>query len=164
MLITGVYGAGKSTVAEELVDHLEQRGLPYALLDLDFLGWFYGGDDDAEKRVRLANVAAVVANFRAAGVRLFVLAGSVFDRDEVDGLAEAVGAPLRVVRLTVPLAEVERRLRASAATEARIRDDLPRAGEMVAGSLGVGVEDLAVSNEGPARQVAGDIAEWLGWV
>ena len=37
VLITGVYGAGKSTVAAEISYLLEQRRQPYALLDLDFL-------------------------------------------------------------------------------------------------------------------------------
>lgn len=39
VLITGVYGSGKSTVAAEIAYLLEQRRQPYALLDLDFLGW-----------------------------------------------------------------------------------------------------------------------------
>jgi adenylylsulfate kinase-like enzyme len=39
VLITGVYGSGKSTVAAEIAYLLEQRRQPYALLDLDYLGW-----------------------------------------------------------------------------------------------------------------------------
>jgi len=35
----GVYGSGKSSVAEEIAYLLEQRGEPCALLDLDYLGW-----------------------------------------------------------------------------------------------------------------------------
>ncbi len=35
VLITGVYGSGKSSVAEEIAYLLEQRGEPYTLLDLD---------------------------------------------------------------------------------------------------------------------------------
>ncbi|HEX7267959.1 MAG TPA: hypothetical protein VF256_11095 [Streptosporangiaceae bacterium] len=31
VLITGVYGSGKSSVAAEVAYHLEQRGEPYAL-------------------------------------------------------------------------------------------------------------------------------------
>jgi putative protein kinase ArgK-like GTPase of G3E family len=38
VLITGVYGSGKSSAAEEIAYLLEQRGTRYALLDLDFLG------------------------------------------------------------------------------------------------------------------------------
>ena len=39
VLITGVYGAGKSSVAAEIAYLLQERRQPYALLDLDFLGW-----------------------------------------------------------------------------------------------------------------------------
>ena len=39
VLLTGVYGSGKSSVAEEIAYLLEQQGKPYALLDLDYLGW-----------------------------------------------------------------------------------------------------------------------------
>jgi adenylylsulfate kinase-like enzyme len=43
VLITGVFGAGKSSVAAEIAYLLEERRQPYALLDVDFLGW--GGTD-----------------------------------------------------------------------------------------------------------------------
>jgi hypothetical protein len=39
VLITGVYGPGKSSVAQVIAYLLEQRGEPYALLDLDDLSW-----------------------------------------------------------------------------------------------------------------------------
>jgi adenylylsulfate kinase-like enzyme len=39
VLLTGVYGSGKSSVAKEIAYLLEQRGEPYALLDLDYLSW-----------------------------------------------------------------------------------------------------------------------------
>jgi adenylylsulfate kinase-like enzyme len=35
VLVTGVYGSGKSSVAAEIAYLLEQQGDPYALLDLD---------------------------------------------------------------------------------------------------------------------------------
>jgi len=46
VLLTGVYGAGKSSVAEEIAYLLEHRGEPYALLDLDYLGWAGTGSED----------------------------------------------------------------------------------------------------------------------
>jgi adenylylsulfate kinase-like enzyme len=39
VLLTGVYGSGKSSVAQEIACLLEQRGEAYALLDLDYLSW-----------------------------------------------------------------------------------------------------------------------------
>jgi hypothetical protein len=70
--------------------------------------------------------------------------------------------PLRVVRLTVPLAQIEERLRADVTTERR--DDLREAAAWIATSRGVGVEDLTVANDRPIRQVATTILEWLGWM
>ena len=69
--------------------------------------------------------------------------------------------PLRVVRLTVPVGEIERRLRADV-TSGR-RDDLREAASWISTGEGEGVEDLAVPNDRPIRQVAVDILEWLGW-
>src|SRR5580700_655629 len=105
VLLTGVYGSGKSSVAEEIAYLLEQRGEPYALLDLDYLSWAGTGTDDraAEFRLLRQNLAAVAANYRQAGIRLFVLAYFARSPGEVLGVREALGLPLRVVRLTVAL-------------------------------------------------------------
>jgi adenylylsulfate kinase-like enzyme len=40
VLITGVYGSGKSWVAQEIAVLLAKRNAAYALLDLDYLGCF----------------------------------------------------------------------------------------------------------------------------
>jgi SAM-dependent methyltransferase len=63
VLLTGVYGSGKSSVAEEIAYLLEQRGELYALLDLDYLSWAGTGTDDraAEFGLMLQNLAAVAA-------------------------------------------------------------------------------------------------------
>jgi hypothetical protein len=76
VLLTGIYGSGKSSVAEEIAYLLEQAGEPYALLDLDYLSWAGTGTDDhaAEFGLMLQNLAAVTANYRRAGIRLFGLA------------------------------------------------------------------------------------------
>ena len=69
--------------------------------------------------------------------------------------------PLRVVRLTVPLPEIEKRLRSVATTGGRA--DLREAAVWVAASIGVGIEDETVSNERPIREVAADTLGWLRW-
>src|ERR1700743_704037 len=104
VLITGVYGSGKSSVAAEIAYLLEQRGEPYALLDLDYLGWADAGRASraSEVRLMLTNLAAVAANYRQAGIRRFVLAWFPRDAGELQAVRNAVGLPLQVAQLTVP--------------------------------------------------------------
>ena len=44
-----------------------------------------------------------IANYRRAGIRLFVLAYFLRSREEVQAVRAALGLPLQVARLTVPL-------------------------------------------------------------
>ena len=41
--------------------------------------------------------------------------------------------------------------------------DLREAAVWVAGSLGVGIEEVTVSNDRPIREVAAEILDWLDW-
>ena len=164
VLLTGVYGAGKSSVGQEIAYLLEQRGEPYALLDLDYLSWggVGAGDRTGEFGLMLQNLAAVAANYRRAGVRLFVLAYFVRSPGEVAAVRKALGQPLRVARLAVPLAEIEQRL-AGDVTSGR-RDDVREAAASIAAAEGVGVEDVTIRNDRPVGVVARDVMAFLGWL
>jgi len=163
-LLTGVFGSGKSSVAEEIAYLLEQRGEPYALLDLDFLSWADTGTGDraGEFGLMLQNLSAVAANYRRAGIGRFVLAYFVRSPDEVAGVRKALGLPLRVVRLVVPLSDIERRL-AGDVTSGR-RDDLRAAAASIATAEGAGVKDVAIGNDRPVGVVARDVITFLGWL
>ena len=159
VLITGVYGSGKSSVSAEIGYELEQRGEMYALLDLDFLGWV--GDHDIGRATMLRNLAAVAPNYKGLGVGRYVLAYFVPDRGTLDAIKDALAIPLQVVRLSVPITEIERRLSADV-TSGR-KDDLRDAAESIAASAGVGVEDLLIENTGQVQAIAGSVMSWLGW-
>jgi len=163
VLITGVYGSGKSTVAAEIAYLLEQRRQPYALLDLDYLGWGVGYPDDeaAGFGLMLRNLAAVILNYREAGISVFVMAYFVSGHHELRGIREAVAVPLRVVRLSVPLPDIKRRLAADVTTERQ--EELREAAQQIAAGAGVGVEDVALANDRPVGIVAQQIMTWLGW-
>jgi hypothetical protein len=163
VLITGVYGSGKSSVAQEIAHLLEQRNTPYALLDLDFLGWFDAAGEvgPTEHGVMLRNLAALVDNYSAVGVRFFVLAGAIRDGAQLDSIKAELPTPLRVIRLTLPLAKIEERLRSDPTTGRR--EDLREAAAWVAGSVGIGIEEATVSNDRPIREVAAEILDRLGW-
>ena len=164
VLLTGVYGSGKSSVAEEIAYLLEQQGQPYALLDLDYLSWAGtgAGDRAAEFGLMLQNLAAVAANYRRAGIKLFVLAYFVRSPGEVAGVAQVLGLPLRVARLTVPLPDIEQRL-AGDVTSGRC-DDLREAAASIAAAEGAGVEDVTITNDRPVGSVARDVMTFLGWL
>jgi len=158
-----VYGSGKSSVAQEIAHLLEKQDVPYALLDLDFLGWFdtSGEGGPTGHGVMLKNLAALIGNYLAVGVRFFVLAGAIRDGVQLDSIRAELPMPLRVVRLSVPLPEIEERLRSDPTTGGR--EDLREAAAWVADSVGVGIEDETVSNDRPIQEVAADILDWLGW-
>ena len=163
VLITGAFGSGKTSVVEEIADILEGRGVRYGALDLDWLIWFDPGPDgDAvAEHVMLHNVDAVVGNYFETGVRRFALAGAFGSAEEVEALRSTIAMPVTVVRLTVPIEAIERRL-ATAVTAGR-GDDLRVARRWVAESTGEGIEDLLVENDRPIRGVADEILTALGW-
>jgi hypothetical protein len=164
VLITGVYGSGKSSLAAEIAHMLEQRHQPYALLDLDYLSWAGTARSDRAEEfgLLLQNLADVGGNYRRAGIHRFVLAYFLRDATELQALRKAAGLPLRVARLEVPLAEIERRL-ATDITSGR-RDDLRRAAPSIAASEGVGIEDVVIANDRPIEAAAEELMTFLGWL
>ena len=103
VVITGVYGAGKSSVAAEIAELLERRRRPYGAVDLDWLRWsdVPGITPEQARKVYLDNVDDVTRRYRAAGVRHFVFALVRREQNDLEELRVASGLPLRVVRLTV---------------------------------------------------------------
>jgi hypothetical protein len=164
VLISGVYGAGKSSVAVEMSHVLENRGLTHAVLDLDFLSWFFTPRDEesAEGHLLVANLEAIMRNYLGAGIGLYILAGTIRDLAELEALKAALRMPLKVVRLMLDWPQIEQRLRAD--VTAGRRDDLREAANQIAAAVGVGVEELALSNDRPIREVALEILDWLGWI
>jgi Adenylylsulphate kinase len=163
VLITGVYGSGKSSVAAEIAYLLEQHGERFALLDLDYLSWVGpdAGDRTAEIELLSQNLAAIAPNYRRIHVTRFVLAYFVRGVAEVQAIGTALDLPLKVVRLAVPLAVIEQRL-VSDVTSGR-RDDLREAAKQIASAEGVDLEDVTIVNDRPVHVVAQEIMTFLGW-
>lgn len=114
LLLTGPYGAGKSTLVAEIAGLLEGR-VPFAAIDLDWLAWYDDGvtpgHSPAAFDMLARNLGAVVANYREAAVGHFLLAGAILDAASHRRLIRAMGMPMHVVRISAPVAEIERRLR-----------------------------------------------------
>jgi hypothetical protein len=163
VLISGAFGTGKSSTAEEMATILEARGLAYAAIDLDWLAWFDTGRDEKEEgeRVMLDNLVAVVQNYFRVGVRYFVLAGWFENHGELDALRAVLPFPLTVVELRASWPTIERRLRSSP-TSGRL-DDLRRARNQIEVVEGAPRVDATIDGDRPVGEVASDILRLLRW-
>ncbi|HEU5368609.1 MAG TPA: nucleoside-triphosphatase [Ktedonobacterales bacterium] len=83
LLVTGPPGVGKTTVAAEVSELLDQTGIAHAFVDVDSLRWCYPRPAHDRFRIQLAmkNLAAIWANFQAAGATCLILADVVESRD-----------------------------------------------------------------------------------
>ncbi len=115
VVVTGVFGVGKSSVIEEMAELLEQIGVSYGAIDVDWLWWFAapGIDYAASRQVLFANLRSVVGNYLDAGVMRFLVAWAIQDQRDLDALRESLPFPLRVFRLTAPIEVIRKRLAAA---------------------------------------------------
>jgi adenylylsulfate kinase len=157
LLITGTVGSGKSTVMLEVGHVLRERGVPYALVDLDWLCWVGEPAGVTVQEVLVANLAAVWPTFARAGVEAVVLARHVRAAADVESIRTAVGGSLDVVGLDVPRAELEERIR-SRDSGSDLDEHLAELDEPVA------LDVPAVANAGrPARETAVSVLAAAGW-
>ena len=92
VLITGVYGPGRSTVAAGIAGLPGQQGGPYALPGPGHLGWAdSGGSDRPAGSGLLQDLTAVAVTCRQAGIGLFVLACFAGHAGEAQRVREAAG-------------------------------------------------------------------------
>ncbi|MGL3201197.1 MULTISPECIES: hypothetical protein [Curtobacterium] len=113
IFLNGSYGVGKSAVLDAVGDRLAASGRAFSVMDVD---WFHRSwpvaEGDTENTVLEArNIAAVWANYRAAGPRQLVLSGVATSSADLDRYAEAVGLPVRSIRLVARPTTLEARLR-----------------------------------------------------
>ena len=66
-----------------------------------------------------------------------------------------------MVRLSVPLPDIKRRLAADVTTERQ--EELREAAKQIAAGEGVGIEDMVLANDRPVAIVAQQIMTWLDW-
>ena len=164
VLLAGVFGVGKSTVAADMAAILEAHGVPYGALDLDWLAWTNANGSTRADFIDMMtrNLRVVARNYRTAGARRLILAGSIRDSDELDSIRDAVAAPLRTVELIVPLPEIKRRLASDPTLERQ--QDLANTADWLVERVGTGFFDIAIDNDTTVRNVSVKVSEWLGWL
>ena len=166
IVLTGVYGVGKSTTAAQIADLLEARGARFAALDLDWLSWAWSEDnthDDPLDLLMLEHLDLLVRNLLRRGNDRFILAGSVMTTAGWDAIRETMAMPTRLVRLTASLPTIRDRLGHEPTTGRE--HDLARTERWLADPPGdVPTPDLEIANEGSIVETANAILAWSGWV
>jgi len=113
LVLTGPVGVGKTTVAQAISDLLSEHGLAHAVVDQDWLRSCLPGPphDPFQMALGLKNLAAVWANYRAAGAERLIIADVVETQSDRAHYQTAVpGADLTVVRLHATLPTLHARL------------------------------------------------------
>ena len=171
LLIRGAVGVGKSSVAMTVSELLGRARVPHGAIDIDWVsqGWPYLGEWNRGMRVR--NVRALAAEYRAIGASRFVVAGVVEGRDEIDELAEALGigvdagagAGVVVCRLTAPIDVIHDRLRRRD-TGSSLQWHLDRAVVLHEQLDHDGLDDVVVDTAGQDHEtVAREVLAAVGW-
>jgi hypothetical protein len=144
---------------------LAARAIPHACIELDALACSWPARGHYNEDAALENLAAVWANFRAAGAECLVVGGVMERAADLEGVRGAVpGARITVCRLV-----------ASEATRlARVRErergggldwHLHRTVELDRILDANGLEDFTVVNEDqPLRRVAEEVLVRAGWI
>jgi hypothetical protein len=142
---------------------LTDRLLPVAVIDLDALAQY--GPPPANQhgfhdRLRIRNLAAVWATYRAAGARFVVVSGCINTVELRQAFTEClVGCDVQLLKLLTAPALVESRTRGTARGP---QWDLQRA--LAEYDETPGIEDFAVVNDRPVPEVATEILLTAGWI
>lgn len=162
LVVTGAVGVGKTTVAWEIAEVLEERDVRYGFFDPDAVHFHpRPADDRFGYRVSLAALAAVWPLMDADRL---VLPMIVETRAALDLVGAAIGElEVVVARLTAPASVVEERLR-TREVGAGLEWHLARALELEAHWRDHPVEDVVVENVGAVRGVALEVLRHARWV
>ncbi|MBG6179106.1 AAA family ATPase [Arthrobacter sp. CAN_A1] len=151
VFLNGTVGAGKTSVAQAAAALLAADGVPHAVVDLDWLryAWPAPSGDPFNRDLELANLAALVTNFRAAGPTVLILAGVIEGSAQRQQYELALGCPLMAIRLDAQPATIRDRLRhRHGSLDPALEWHLHRAGELQAILEEANADDAVISTEG----------------
>jgi hypothetical protein len=168
LLLTGPVGVGKTSVAFETLELLEEREVPCAFFDVDGLTYFHPKppDDRFGERFAIEALGMLVPRLRTQQrIERLILARVLWERESLNAYHEAIpDAEITVVRLHAPLDVIDARIRHREPGSA-VDWYLARAHELAAHWNAHPVEDLLVETAGrDVREIADQVVAAIGWV
>jgi adenylylsulfate kinase len=163
--LSGTVGAGKTTVAAALRAALRARGYDACDLDIDELAHRTppAAADPFNEQAVVAHLRAMREHWLQAGIDVLILPRVIEDPAQRDDYADALGVPVRVVRLDAPSPVRHDRLLARHEPGPDRDWHLARTDELADLLEAVHV-DLVVSNDNRSpSSVAEEIADGLGY-
>lgn len=170
LLLIGVAGVGKSTVADAVGRVLTEAGHVTAVVDTDMLAQFgpprrtgRAGERFYDELKRI-NLASVWSNFRAAGARFLVAAAIIDTVAERERYAQSLaGCDIVVVKLIAEAGAVRRRLR-QRDTGPKLEQHLGTLEQHETAPPSAAVEDFTVTNDRAVDEVATSMLVRAGWI
>jgi hypothetical protein len=159
-------GCGKTALATEAGELLGGSKVPAAVVDLDWLGWFYSSEPVPGEidELIVQNLSATWPNFYRAGARYFVLTRAVERSAQIDALRSAMpGVELVVVRVAASLHTIEERLRHRDAG-AVLEEHLAQSVEMARPLHPVDVDFTIDNDDRQIREAAVELLNRLQWI
>jgi adenylylsulfate kinase len=166
LVITGPVGVGKTTIGGALSERLSESSSPHAFIDVDALRTCYPAppDDPFHMALGLRNLAAVCANYLAAGAERLILVDIVESQSDRASYTEAIpDAAVQVVRLRASLTTLRQRLELRE-TGTSLAWHQQRAAELLALMDERRVEDFAIeTDDKPVHEIVDEIMSRSGW-
>lgn len=165
LLLTGVAGVGKSTVADAIGGILTATGLATAVVDADALAQFGPPPTRGfHDHLKCANLAAVWPNYRAAGARFVVVSAAIDSASLRDRYAGSLaGCAVQTVRLIAPTDTIRDRLHGRD-NGPKLARHLTTLADQEARLSAIALEDFTVANDRPITVVAREVITRAGWL
>ncbi|MEJ2131334.1 MAG: adenylyl-sulfate kinase [Gammaproteobacteria bacterium] len=167
VIVSGPVGVGKTTVAEELSEILNEKRTPHTLIDFDQLRYTYPRplDDPWGNRLAFENLASIWGNCVSAGALNLIVASVVETSDFIDQIEAAIpDAEPVTVQLAAEVGTLHARVRRREIGSG-LDWHLNRAAELarILESEDVPCDQRLVTDDLSVRQIAQRIFEIASW-
>jgi len=165
LIVTGPVGAGKTSVAFECLEVLDEQGIAAAMVDAELVYFHPAPADDQQKeRVAEAALAALWPLYAAQGIERLLLARVIEKPSHLELVRSAVpDARIQVAWLDVPAERIAERLGAREIGSA-LDWHLARSEEIRRNAAQHDLFDFAVNGDRPVREVALDVLDGAKWI